>query len=38
MLTGGFHWSDPDHVFGEASAVRMSVASSDQDYSYETYF
>ena len=25
----GFHWTDPDHVFGKAKAVGMSVARSD---------
>ena len=27
--TYGSHWSAPDHVFGEATAVGMSAASSD---------
>ena len=35
MLEDGSHWSAPDHVFGEATAVIMSVARSDQDYSYK---
>ena len=28
------HWLAPDHVFGEATAVRMSLERLDQDYSY----
>ena len=32
------HWSAPDHVFGEATAVGMSAANSDHDYSYKTDF
>ena len=32
------HWSAPDHVFGEATAVGMSVARSDQEYSNKTDF
>ena len=32
------HWSAPDHVFGEATAVIMSAAHSDHDYNYNTYF
>ena len=30
-----FHWSVPDHVFGESSAVGTSVAKSDHGYSYK---
>ena len=30
--TGGYHWSAPDHVFGEATAVVMSAAKSDHEY------
>ena len=32
------HWSAPDHIFGEATAVRMIVAKSDRDYSYKPNF
>ena len=34
----GSHWRAPDHVFGEATAVGMSAATSDSDYNYKTYF
>ena len=34
----GSHWSAPDHVFGEATAVGISGARSDQYYSYKTHF
>ena len=34
----GFHWSTPDHVFGEAAVVRTSAEKSDHDYSYKTDF
>ena len=34
----GSHWSGPDHVFGEATAVVMSAAKSDHDYNYKNYF
>ena len=34
----GYHWLAPDHVFGEATAVRISAGRSDQDYSYKTHF
>ena len=34
----GSHWSAPDHVLGEATAVGISVAKSDHDYSYKTEF
>ena len=37
-LTDGSHWTAPDHVFGEATAVGMSTARSDLDYSYKTGF
>ena len=30
--TDRFHWSAPDHVFSEATAVRMSAAKSDHNY------
>ena len=30
------HWSVPDHVFGEATAVVMSAAKSYHDYNYKT--
>ena len=33
-----YHWTSPDHVFCEATAVVMSAARSDQDYSYKTDF
>ena len=36
--TDGSHWTDLDHVFGEATAVGMSAARSDQDYRYKNYF
>ena len=36
--TDGFHWSAPDHVFGEATAVGMLAAKSDLDYRYKTDF
>ena len=36
--TDGSHWSAPNHVFGEATAVGMSAASSYQDNSYKTDF
>ena len=32
------HWSAPDHVFGEDTAVRMSKSKSDHDYNYYTDF
>ena len=34
--TDGSHWSVPNHVFGEATAVGMSGAKSDNDYNYKT--
>ena len=30
----GYHWSALDNVFGEATAVGMGAARSDQEYSY----
>ena len=36
--TNGSHWSAPDHVFGEATSVRMSVSESDHYYNYTTDF
>ena len=36
--TDGSHWTVPDHVFDEATAVVTSATRSDQDYSYETDF
>ena len=36
--TYGFHWYSPDHIFGKATAVRMSAARSYEDYSYKTDF
>ena len=32
------HWSAPDHVFGEVTAVGMSGTRSEQNYSYKTDF
>ena len=29
------YWRVPDHVFGEATAVGMSAAKSDHDYSHK---
>ena len=34
----GSHWSASDHIFGEATAVRISAARSEQKYSYKTDF
>ena len=34
----GSHWLTLDHVFQEATAVGMSAARSDQDYSSKNYF
>ena len=34
----GSHWYEPDHVFGEATAVGMSGTRSEQNYSYKTDF
>ena len=36
--TDGSHWSVSDHIFGEATVVRISAARSNQDYSYKTDF
>ena len=36
--TYGSHWSTPDHVFGEVTAVGISAAKSDYDYIYKTEF
>ena len=36
--TDGPHWSVPDLVFGEATAVGMSWTRSELDYSYRTDF
>ena len=33
-----YHWTATDHVFREATAVRMSALKLDHDYSYKTYF
>ena len=33
--TDGSHWSVLDHIFGKATAVKMSAPRSDQDYSYK---
>ena len=32
------HWSAPDHVFGEATAVGMSEANSDHEFNHKTEF
>ena len=37
-LTYGSHWRAPDHVFGEATAVLISVAKLDHNYNYKTEF
>ena len=37
-LADGYHFSAPDHVFGKATAVRISVARSHQNYSSNTDF
>ena len=34
----GSHWSMPNHIFGDVTAVGMSAAKSDHDYNYKTYF
>ena len=34
----GSHWSTPNQLFCETSAVGMSEAKSDYDYNYETEF
>ena len=36
--TDGSHWIEPNHVFGEATAVGMSEAKSDHEYKYKTKF
>ena len=36
--TGGAHWSAPNHIFGETSAVKVSEEKSDYDYNYKTRF
>ena len=36
--TDGSHWSVPDHVFCEATAVGMSASKSDHDCNYKTNF
>ena len=36
--TYGSHWSAPDRVFGEATAVQMSGTRSEQNYSYKLIF
>ena len=38
MPTDGSYWMVTHHIFGEATAVGMSVAKSYQDYSYKTDF
>ena len=37
-MTDGTHWSMPDHVCGEATAVGMSASQPDHDDNYETDF
>ena len=32
------YWNTPDHVFGEATSVRMSASKSDHDYDYKNDF
>ena len=32
----GAHWSAPDRVFGEATAVGVSEAKLDHEYNYKT--
>ena len=34
--TNGVHWSAPNHVFGETTAVVVSKAKYDFDYNYKT--
>ena len=34
----GTHWSAPDHVVGESTAVGMSATRSELDHSYKTDF
>ena len=36
--TDGYHWSVPDHVFGETTAVRMNAEKSDYDYIFKNDF
>ena len=36
--TDGSHWYVPDHIFGKATAARMSATRLEQDYIYKTYF
>ena len=36
--TDVYHWSAPDHVFGEATLGRMSATKLDHEYSYKTGF
>ena len=36
--TDGTHWSVPDHIFGEVTAVGMSRTRSKLDYIYKTDF
>ena len=37
-LRYGYHWTMLDHVLGKKTAVGISLARSDQDYSYKTDF
>ena len=36
MPADGSHWSAPNHVFGENTAVGVSESKSDYDYNYKT--
>ena len=36
--TDGAHWSAPNHIFGETTAVGVSEEKSDYDYNYTTEF
>ena len=36
--TYGPHWSAPDHIFGEATAVVMGATKSELEYNYKTDF
>ena len=36
--TDSYHWSAPNYIFGEATAVVVSEEKSDYDYYYKTVF
>ena len=36
--TDGDHWSAPNHIFGETTAVGVSKAKYDYNYTYKTEF